>query len=134
MCLKLFFKKKSCCDIKLFIFSVSCKTYNLKPIKKCRRNSIQHICSGYKHYIRKIKWNIKIMIGKCIILLRIKCFKKCCRRISSIICSNLINFIQHKDRVFSTGIFHSLNNSTRECPYIRPPVSSYFCLISNSTE
>src|SRR3989344_802211 len=83
-------------DMKFFQFRVSRKFYDFHSISKSMRNGIKLICGRYKEYVGKIKRNLKIVIRKGAVLLRIKGLKKRRRRISAKINSNLVYFIKHK--------------------------------------
>ena len=74
------------------------------------------------------------MIGKLSILLRIKCFKKCRRWVASKIYPYLVYFIKHKNGIFRTGIFYSLNNSPGHSSDIGTSVTPNFSFISDSTQ
>src|SRR5437870_642599 len=110
------------------------KTDNLKPVPKSRGNSIKNICRRNKHDIGKIKRYFKIMVRELRVLLGVKRFKERRGRITAEVGADLIDLIKHKDRIFRTCVFYTLNNPPRQCADIRAPVSPDFGLITYASQ
>src|SRR5215813_9662629 len=121
-------------NLELLAFRVARKPDNLEPVLKGRRNRMQHVGSCYEHHIRKIILDIQIMIVKREVLFRVEDFKQCCRWIAAKIHSQLVDFIQHYQRVHRSRLLHHLNNLTRQSTDVSAAMSSYFRFIPNSAQ
>ncbi len=76
VCLQLFREQKAFCNLKLFLFRIAVETNNLHPILQRQGNSVQVIGRGNKKDLGKIIVQIKVMIIKGVVLLRIQNLKQ----------------------------------------------------------
>src|SRR5690606_4522646 len=79
-------------NTELLIFGISREMNNLQSVTQSFRNRIQNVGCRDEKYVRKIKRYLKIMIRERVILFGIKCLKKCCRRVTPVITTDLIDF------------------------------------------
>ena len=64
------------------------------------------------------KGHLEVMVGKGVILLRVQDFQQGRRRVSPKIHSQLVDLVQHKDRVVGPGLADPLNDPPGESPDI----------------
>ncbi len=95
---------------------------------------MNHIGSGEKNHIRQIKGDIKVMVGKGVVLLRIQHFKQSGRGISLVGGANLIDLIQHEYRIIFASSSDFLNNSAGKCPDIGAAVPPNFRFIPDTAQ
>jgi len=120
--------------VNLFILSVAIQLDDLHAVTQRDWNGFQLVGSGDKEHIAQVKVHIHIMVTKSMVLGGIKHLQKCACRISVPVSTDLVNLIQHKDRVSGTGTLYGLNNTTGHGANIGAPVASNFRLITYATE
>ena len=61
---------------------VAGKVDGFHTVKKRRRNCVETVRCGNKQNLAQIYWNIDIVIGEGVILLRVEDLEHCCRRVT----------------------------------------------------
>ena len=74
------------------------------------------------------------MIGKGKILLRVQDFQKGGGGVAVVGRVNLVNLIQHKNRIFFTGLSQLLNNPSGKSTHIGPPMTPDFSFIPDTAQ
>ena len=97
-------------NLEFFQSRIAGKADHLHTVQKRCRNSIQGICSAHKEHIGKVIGHIHIVIRKGIVLLRIQHLQKSTGRIPIIGGGQLVNFIQHHNRIGGACLFHTVHN------------------------
>ena len=87
------------CDLILFLCKITAHIDHLHTVLKCRLDRLDIVCSSDEEHIRQIIVDIQIVIVECCILLRIKRFEQCRRRIALYILCQFVNLVQHNDRI-----------------------------------
>ena len=119
-------------NMEFFIFRVTADFDQLDRIKQRTRNRLQRICRRNKKHFRQIKRNFQIMISELMILFVVQHFQKSRKRISFIVCTHFVDFIQKHDGIFYSRSPKSVSDPPRHCSDICSSVSSYFRFISDS--
>ena len=86
-------------DVKFFDRCVTLELYDFHPVQQGLGYGISAVCRADEQNIRKIIWNVHIVIREGVVLLRIQHFQQCAGRASVIGCGKLVYLIQHHDRV-----------------------------------
>src|SRR5215471_3846576 len=74
------------------------------------------------------------MIVKCEVLLRVKHFKQRSRWIAAEIHAELVDFVQHNQRIHCSRLLHHLNYLPGQSADVRAAMPSYFGFIANATQ
>ena len=74
------------------------------------------------------------MIGEGIVLLRIQYFQESRCRIAIVGGRELIDFVQHHDRIRNTGFLNPVHDSTGHCPEIGSPMPADIRFIPHTAE
>jgi len=119
-------------NMEFFIFRVTADFDHFHTIKQRTRNRLQRICRRNKKHFRQIKRNFQIMISELMILFVVQHFQKSRKRISFIVCTHFVDFIQKHDGIFYSRSPKSVSDPPRHCSDICSSVSSYFRFISDS--
>ena len=80
-------------DPELLIRCIAREVYHFHSVKKWLRYGIYAVCCANEHYIRKVIRNVHVMVGKGVVLLRVKDFKKRTGRISVVGLGELVDLI-----------------------------------------
>ena len=97
-----------------FLIDVAGEFDDLHPVPESRQNGVAHVCRGDEHDLGKVKGHVQIVIAEGMILLRVKDFQQCGRRVSAEIGSDLVNFVKHEYGVVGPGILEPLNDTALE--------------------
>ena len=74
------------------------------------------------------------MVGKGIVLLRVQYLQQRRGRVAPKIIAQLVNFVQHKERVARPHPAHRLNDAAGQRPDIGAPVAPNFRLIAHAAQ
>ena len=74
------------------------------------------------------------MVAEVIILLGIQHFEQRRRRITSEIISELVDFIQHDDRIAGARLLHRLDETTRHRPHVGTTMTPNFSLVAHAPQ
>src|SRR5947209_1609899 len=95
---------------------------------------MQDICCREKDHLGEIIGNLKVVIGKGMILLGVQHFQQCCGRITSKVRADLIYFVQHKQWVTYGCCLHRLDDATGQCSHIGAAMSTYLSFVVYSSQ
>ena len=82
-------------DIDFLVFGIAGQTDDFHAVKQ-RGRDIQTIGCGDKHHIAQVVIHFRIMIGKLVVLLRIKHLKQCAGRIASEVAAQFVDFVEQE--------------------------------------
>ena len=82
----------------------------------------------------KIERHIEVVIAERRVLLRIERFQQCRSRIAPEVAADLVDFVQHEDRIFGLGPADALDNLSRQCSNIGAPVAADFRFIVHAAQ
>ena len=74
------------------------------------------------------------MIGEGVVLLRIKYFKERRRRVPLVVVAQLLQLVQHEDRIVGAGLLQSLQDAPRQSADIGATVPPDLCFIAHPTQ
>ena len=102
---------------------------HLEPVPQGRMHWLQPIGRRQEQHPRKIEWQIQVVIGERVVLRRIEYFQQRRRRVAAEIRAHLVQFVEHEDRVVGAGLFHPLDDASRQRPHVGPPMPSNLRLV-----
>ena len=117
-----------------FIFCITGNLQNLHTVKKGSGNFLNVVGCGNKKNLGKILGNFHIMIIKAAVLLRVKNLQKRRSRISPVIASCFIYFIQKHQRIADTCLLQSRCDPSGHGSYISSSVSSDLSFIPDTAQ
>ena len=79
--------------VELFNLGIAGYTYYLHPVEERIRDALKRIRSRYEHNIRKVVVAVKVVVVKCMVLLRVQHLKERARRVSAEIAAHLIYLV-----------------------------------------
>ncbi len=74
------------------------------------------------------------MVLEMTVLFGIQDFEKCRSRISLVVAADLIDLVQHDQRVLDARLFHAARDTTRQSSYIRAAMSADLCFVTHAAE
>ena len=121
-------------DLNLFLLGVSGKPDYFHSVPQRRMNSVQHIGGGHEHDMGQIEWNTEIVIAERIVLLWIKDFEQCGRRIASEIGPHLVDLVEHYQWIVGARLLNCLDYASGHGAYIGAPMTAYFGFVVQSAK
>ena len=97
--LQFFREKEFPGDFHLLLGKVTCDIDQLHPVQKGRLDSGNVIRRGDEQHVRQVIVHIQIVIVERHILLRVKYFEQCRRRVALEVAAELVDLIQNHDRI-----------------------------------
>ncbi len=97
-------------DLQLLLLGVAGELDDFHAIAQRRRNRIEHIGGGDEQHLRQIERYAQVIVAECIVLLRVQHFEKRGKRVALIACRELVDFIEHQNRIAPAGLAHRLHD------------------------
>ena len=97
-------------NFQLLRFGVALQPENLHAVLERGRNGVHDVRRGHKQHLRQVIVHIEIVVLECGVLLRVKHFQKCRRRVAPEVRSHLVHFVEQEDRVLGSRALHMLDN------------------------
>ena len=121
-------------NVNLFLFRVTGEFDDFHAVAQRFRNWIHPVRGRYPENLRQIEGHIQIVIAEGGVLFRIEHFHQRRRRITSEIASELINLVQHKNRIQRLSSANSLNDLAGQCANVSAAMSADFRLVVHAAE
>jgi hypothetical protein len=86
-------------DVDLFVLGVAAQRDHLHAVEQCRMDGAELICRGDEEHPRQVDGNLEVVVAEGVILRGVQYFEERCRRISLDTDRDLVDFVQHQDRV-----------------------------------
>lgn len=94
--------------MQLLSLGVSEKLNHLHPVFEGGGNRVSDVSRGDEEHLGKVEGDIKIMVNKGEILLRVQNLEQCCRRVAPKVDAHLVNLVEHEYGVIGLGAAESL--------------------------
>ena len=121
-------------NLDLLLLGISGNLDDLHSVKERSWNSLRGVCRSYEHHLGKVKRQVKVVVRKVLVLFRVENLQKRRCRIALKVCPYFIYLVKEENRVVGSRIFDRCYYSSRDGPYVRPPVPSDFGLVSHSAQ
>ena len=122
------------CDLKFFFVCITRQFDNVHSVKQRGGNFGSVVCRGYEEHFGKIDGHVDIMVFECLVLLRVKHFKQCRRRVSASVRTELVYLVKQHQRVHRSRFFYASDYFTRHGRDISASVTSYFIFVVDTAE
>src|ERR1700761_4392702 len=122
------------CDIDLLLLGITGEVNDLHTVEQWPRYRIQLVGCADKEHVAQVKRLIKIVVAESIVLLRIQRFKQRAGRVAAEVTSELVDFVQHEDRIVYLNPLQVLDNLARQSADVGPPVTTNLRLVVHTTE
>ena len=101
-------------NLQLLLLKVAAYLYHLHAVHKCGMDGGEGVCRGNEHHLRQIESGFQIVVVESAVLLRIQNLQHGGGWIALYRhAGNLVNFVQHKDRVGGSGLPKKLYDPSR---------------------
>src|SRR5437773_7425076 len=107
---------------------------HFNPIPQRFGHALDVVRRADEDYLRQIKRHVEVAIDKSVVLPRIEHFQQRAGRVAAKIRADLVDLIEHENRVTRTCASQFLNDSTRHRPDVRATMTTDFRLVAHTAE
>ena len=122
------------CDLHLLRLGVSRNLDDLHAVAQRRRNGVELIRGGNEEHLRKIELHLKVVVLEGCVLLRVEHLKERRRRIAAEVRAELVDLIEHEDRILCSRLLDPLHNAPRERTNIGAAMPTNLRLVVQATK
>ena len=119
-------------DLQLLFSDIARQANLLHTVEQRPGDAIQRVSGAHEEHLGKIHPHVEIVVEEVNVLLGVKHFQQRRGGVTLERLTQLINFIQHDDRVFYLNLFERLNELTGHCAYIGASMAFDFSLIPHT--
>ena len=95
---------------------------------------MHHVGGGYEEDLRKIVFDVEVVIDEHEVLLGIEHFEQRGGRIAAEVHRHLVDFVQHENRILGAGLLHHLNDLAGQRADVGAAVAADLGFIPHATE
>src|SRR5712692_3447044 len=121
-------------DLELLALGVTGQRDHFHPVAHRFGHAVDVIRGRDKNDLRKIERYVEVAIDKSVVLARIEHFEQRARWIAAKIGADLVDLVEHENRIASAGAAQLLNDSSRHRTDVSAPVSANFRFVAHSAE
>jgi len=121
-------------DVHLFIFRIGTDLDDFHTVQKRPRNRLRIICRRNEQHLRKVDRQFNVMILEAAVLLGVQYFEKRGSRVSLVVRTDLVDFIQHHERVLDPALLEAVGDASRKRADVRAAVSADFRFILHAAQ
>ena len=117
-----------------FVIAVAGQLDDLHPIAQRRLDRVDGVAGGDEHDLAQVQRNVQIVIAKIAILLWIEHFQQRRRRITAPVRADLVDLVEHEDRIHTLRPPQRLHDSPRHCADVGAAVAADLGLVVHATQ
>ena len=121
-------------DLELLARGVALELDDLHTVQQRRRDRVEGVCGAYEEHITQIIRYVHVVIGEGAVLLRIEDLEESARRITVEGARELVDLVEHHDRVRHTGLRDAIHDPARHRPDVGTTMAADICFITYTTE
>ena len=121
-------------NLQLFLIGIAGKLNDFHPVQQGPGNRIQRVGRGNEHHLREVQRNFQEVIPEGVVLLAVQRFQQRGGGIAPVIAAELIDLVQHQQRVHSAAAADGLHDAARHSADIRFPVAADVGLVPDAAQ
>src|SRR5262245_31714086 len=121
-------------DLQLLVLGVARKSNDLHPVAQRWLNGFEHVGRGHEHHIRQVERRVQVIVAEREVLFGVEHFQQRGRRVAAKIGADLVDLVEHDQRVVRPGLLNRLDDSSGHRADVGPAVAAYFSLVVNATK
>ena len=127
-------QKMALCDLHLLLVSIAVQLYDLHTVEQRAWYRICGVCRGDEEHTRKVYRYLKEIVAERAVLLTVERFQQRRARIAAVVGAELVDLVEHHERVHAAALDNTADNAPRHRAYIRFAVAAYLGLIMHAAE
>ena len=98
-------------DAQLLFFGIAGDPDHFHPVAQGGQNGVDQIRRCNEHHFGQVEGHAQVVVRERVVLFRVEHFEQGCGGVAAKIHPDLVDFVQHEDRVVGAGLFHALNDA-----------------------
>ena len=107
---------------------------DLHAVAQRTRYGVQLIGRRDEDHLAQVEIHIQVMVPESAVLCRIQHFQQCAGGITAPVLSDLVDLVEHEDRITCTGAFDGLDDSSGHGADIGAPMAADFGFVPHATQ
>src|SRR5205085_2667463 len=132
--LNLFWDEVPSRDLDLLLLGVAGKRDDLHSVAKRGLHRVEDVRRGHEHHVRQIESDAEIVVTKRRVLFRIKHLEKSARWVAAKICPDLVDLIEHDQRVVRSSLLDRLDYAAGHRTDVSPAMTADLGLVVQTTK
>ena len=121
-------------DGDLLIGRIAVEPDHLHAVEESPRNGLGHVPGGDEHDLGEVELDIEVVIAERMVLRRVEHLEQGRGRISAPVGTDLVDLVEHDDRVHRPRIAERPNEPARKRPDVGAPVPANLGLVTDAPE
>ena len=127
-------QKMSARDLQLLLFGVACEADDLHSVAKGWLHGVEYVGRRHEHRVREVERDAEVVVAETVVLLWVENFEQSGRRVAAKIGPDLVNLVEHDERVVRARLLQRLNYPAGHRADVRAAVSANFRLVVQAAE
>ena len=121
-------------DLQLFFLGVAGQFDDLHAVLERGRNRLQIVGGRDEHDLGQVERHVQVMVGEGEVLFRVQHFQQGRGRVAPEVHAQLVDFVQHEQRVVRAGGAQRLDDAPGQRADVRPAVAADLGLVAHAPE
>ena len=121
-------------DLQLFLVGIAGQLNDLHTVQQRARDRVQRIGSGDEHDAAEIHGNLQKVVTEGVVLLAVEDLQQCRSRVAPHVAGQLVDLIQHQQRVHGAGAGQRVDNTAGHGADIRLAVTADIRLVPHTAQ
>ena len=121
-------------DLKFLFFGVTGEPDHFHAVAQGGLDRIEHVCCRHEHGVREIEDHAEIVVAEAVVLFRVEHFEQRRRRVAAKVRTDLVNLVEHDERVVCAHLLQSLNDPAGHRADISAPVAAYLRFVVQTAQ
>src|SRR2546423_9446866 len=110
-------------DLQLLLLGVTGEADDLHSVAKGGLDGVEYVGRRHEHRVREVERDAEVVVAETVVLLRVENFEQSGRRVAAKIGPDLVNLVEHHERLVRPRLLQSLNYPPGHRADVRAPGS-----------
>ena len=121
-------------DGPLLLVAVAGQLQNLDAVEQRPRNALQRVGGGQKQHLGQVVGQVEVVVAELLVLRRIENLHQRRRRVAAKVPAELVDFVEHEDRIGDPGTAHALQDAARHGADVGAAVAAQLGFVVQAAE
>ena len=121
-------------DVQLLLARVAGQLEDLEAVAQRRRDRVHDVRRRDEHDLRQVERHLEVVVREGCVLLGIEDLEQRRRRIAAEVVPELVDLVEHEDRVVGPGLLHALDDAPRQRADVGAAVAADLGLVAHAAE
>ncbi|OPZ57181.1 MAG: hypothetical protein BWY87_01678 [Deltaproteobacteria bacterium ADurb.Bin510] len=121
-------------DRELVFLGVAVDFDDLEPVAQGRRDVVDHVGRGDEEDLREVIGHVQVVIHERVVLFGVEGFEQRRGRVAVHVLAELVDFVQHEDRVYRAGLLDAADDAARHGADVGAAVAADLGLVAHAAQ